>query len=146
MIFLGSDHGGLELKNKVVEYLKQKGVQLTDCGTYNGESVDYPDFASVVCQKVLEENAEFGILFCGTGIGVSMAANKVNGIRAALLCNTFSAQMAREHNDANIICFGSRTTTFEQCREMLDAFMSAKFEGGRHAVRVGKIMAAQEQN
>ncbi len=144
MIFLGSDHGGLELKNEILNYLQQKGVEATDCGTYNEESVDYPDIATTVCDKVLKENADFGILFCGTGIGISIAANKVKGIRAALLCGSFSAQMAKEHNNANVICFGGRTTTSEQCIEMLEAFMNAQFQGGRHQCRVDKIMSVEK--
>lgn len=144
MIILGSDHGGFELKNALKEYLEEKGIEVNDCGVFSAESVDYPDIAIDVCSKVLDGKSEFGILVCGTGIGINIAANKVKGIRAALLCNTFSAQMAREHNNANVICYGGRTTSVEQAVEMLEAYMGAVFLGDRHQKRVDKIMGIEE--
>lgn len=144
MLVIGSDHGGYELKNKLKDYLINKGIEVVDCGIFHDEAVDYPDIAKDVCKKVLVENADFGILVCGTGIGINIAANKVKGIRAALLCNTFSAQMAREHNNANVICFGGRTTKLEHAIEMLEAYMNAEFLGDRHQVRVDKIMSIEE--
>lgn len=144
MIFIGSDHGGFELKNAIVEHLTSKGAQISDCGVFTVDSVDYPDIARDVCERVLKNDVPFGILVCGTGIGISIAANKIKGIRAALLCSPFAAQMAREHNNANIICFGGRTTTKQQAVQMLDAFMGAQFQGGRHQNRVDKIMKMEE--
>jgi ribose 5-phosphate isomerase B len=144
MIVIGSDHGGFELKTAIKGYLEEKGYNITDCGVFTPDSVDYPDIAGQVCTKLLSDKAEFGILICGTGIGISIAANKIKGIRAALLCSTYSAKMAREHNNANVICFGGRTTTFEQAKQMLDAFLNAKFQAGRHKIRVDKIMEMEE--
>ena len=108
-IALGSDHGGLELKRKVFEFLKSKNYECTDCGTYDDKSVDYPDYAKAVCDEVLSGKAEKGILFCGTGIGISIAANKINGIRCANLSDTYSAAKCVEHNDCNVISLGGRT-------------------------------------
>lgn len=140
MIIIGSDHGGFELKEALKAHLAEKGKEVYDCGTFSAESVDYPDIAKDVCAKVLSGEGEFGILVCGTGIGISIAANKIKGIRAALLCNTFSAQMTKEHNDANVICFGGRVTETKDAIEMLDAYMNAEFQGGRHQIRVDKLM------
>jgi ribose 5-phosphate isomerase B len=140
MIVIGSDHGGFELKEALKAYLEGKGKKVLDCGTYSTDSVDYPDIAKDVCCKVLSGEGEFAILVCGTGIGISIAANKIKGIRAALLCNTYSARATKEHNDANVICFGGRVTTPEVAIEMLDAYMNAKFQGGRHQTRIDKLM------
>lgn len=139
MIVIGSDHGGFELKKALIAYLKEKGKEVLDCGTYSADSVDYPDIAKDVCSKILSGEGEFGILICGTGIGISIAANKIKGIRAALLCNTFSARATKEHNDANVICFGGRVTTPELAIDMLEAYMNASFQGGRHQIRIDKL-------
>ena len=107
-IAVGSDHGGIHLKNHIREYLTAKGIEVLDCGTYTEESTDYPDYAAKVCQAINTGEAERGILVCGTGIGISIAANKIHGIRAALCGDVFSAQMSREHNNANVLCMGER--------------------------------------
>lgn len=140
MIGMGSDRGGYELKEQIKAYLNEKGVELKDFGTFNGESVDYPDIAEIVCESVVSGECNFGILFCGTGIGISISANKIKGIRAAHVTDSYSAKMAKEHNNANIICLGGRITGYEIAREIVDAYMNAEFAGGRHERRVEKIM------
>ena len=140
MIGIGSDHGGYELKEQIKTYLKEKGVELKDFGTFDGGAVDYPDIAEIVCKSVVSSECEFGILFCGTGIGISISANKINGIRAAHVTDSYSAKMSKEHNNANIICLGGRITGYEIAREIVDAYMNAEFAGGRHERRVEKIM------
>ncbi len=139
MIAIGSDHGGFELKNHIKKHLEDRGLEFKDYGVYNEESADYPDCAKPVCEAVLSGECERGILLCGTGIGISIAANKYNGIRAALCTNVFSAKMAKEHNNANIICLGGRVTGRELAFMIVDAWLDAKFAGGRHAKRVEKI-------
>lgn len=139
MIYLGSDHGGFELKEHVAEYLKEKGIEFEDCGTYSSDSCDYPDIAENVANKVVADKGSYGILVCGTGIGISIAANKVKGIRAACCSDTFSARYTRKHNDANILCFGGRVIGLGMAEELIDAFLGSDFEGGRHAKRVAKI-------
>lgn len=139
MIAIGCDHGGFELKNHLVDYLKNKGVDVKDFGVYTEDSVDYPDCAKPVCKAVLSGECEKGILICGTGIGISIAANKFDGIRAALCSNVFSAKMSKEHNNANIICLGGRVTGRELAFMIVDAWLEAEFQGGRHANRIAKI-------
>ncbi len=139
MIAIGSDHGGFELKKYVIEYLEKKGIEVKDFGTYSEESVDYPDCAKPVCQSVLDGECERGILICGTGIGISIAANKFKGIRAALCSDAFSAKMSKVHNNANIICLGGRVLGRELAFTIVDAWLSAEFEGGRHVDRINKI-------
>lgn len=139
MIYVGSDHGGFELKEHVAEYLKEKGIEFEDCGTYSSDSCDYPDIAENVANKVVADKGSYGILVCGTGIGISIAANKVKGIRAACCSDTFSARYTRKHNDANILCFGGRVIGPGMAEELIDAFLGSDFEGGRHAKRVAKI-------
>ena len=138
MIIVGSDHGGLDLKNSIVEYLKELGHAVLDLGTHTPEAVDYPDIAKTVCTTLKPDDT--GILVCGTGIGISMAANKMKGIRAALCSDVFSAQMAREHNNANVICLGGRVLEDEDAFAILDSFFETSFAGGRHEKRVQKIM------
>ena len=138
MIIVGSDHGGLDLKNSIIPYMKELGYEVQDLGTYTSDSVDYPDIAKKVCAALTKE--DIGILVCGTGIGISIAANKIKGIRAALCSDVFSAQMAREHNDANVICLGGRVLEDEDAFAILDSFFETTFAGGRHAGRVQKIM------
>lgn len=144
MIAIGSDHGGYELKREIIQYLEQKGFSVSDCGCYSLDAVDYPDIAVKVCDKVTSGESELGILICGTGIGISMAANKIHGIRAALCHSTFDGRMARMHNNANVLCLGGRTTGVSIALDIVDAFVSAEFEGGRHEKRVGKIMSIEE--
>lgn len=141
MIFLGSDHAGFELKENIKSYLDKKGLSYADMGTDSLKSVDYPDFALKVAKKVTEESGgeSLGILVCGTGIGMSIAANKIDGIRAALVHDEYTAEVAKMHNNANIITLGGRTTTTTEAERFLDKFMSAKFEDGRHEGRISKI-------
>ncbi len=142
-IVVGSDHGGLEMKKDLAQQLKSWGWTVEDCGCNSPQSVDYPDFGLAVARKVAAGDAELGLLVCGTGIGISIAANKVKGIRAALCSDTFSAEMARRHNDANIICLGGRVIGPELARAILAAFLKASYEGGRHQRRLDKIAAAE---
>lgn len=144
MIYIGCDHGGYSLKLELMNYLEKNGFQFTDMGC-NGEAVDYPDIAEKVCEKVLENCDNKGILICGTGIGISIAANKIKGIRAALCADWYSAKYTRLHNDANVICMGGRTTGAGSAVEMLDVFLHTEFEGGRHATRIGKIAKLEEK-
>ena len=139
MIAIGCDHGGFELKNHVIKYLQDKGYEVKDYGTYSEESVDYPDCAKPVCEAVISGEAENGILFCGTGIGISMAANKYKGIRAALCSDVYSAKMTKQHNNANIICMGGRVIGRELAFMIVDAWLETEFEGGRHVNRIAKI-------
>ncbi len=139
-IAIGSDHGGFELKNELKAHLEQKGFEVTDFGTYTNESVDYPDIAEAVCRPVAKGEFEFGVLVCGTGIGISIAANKIDGIRAALCSDPYSAEKAKQHNDANIITLGGRVTGVDLAKTIVDAYVNASFEGGRHQKRVDKIM------
>ncbi len=143
-IAVGSDHAGLKLKNMVVQELTAMGHKVLDIGTDSEESVDYPDYAFKVAQAVKEGKADFGVLVCFTGIGMSIAANKVNGIRAALCCDTRRAELARRHNDANILCLGAGFIDNKQLPSILSAFLEAEFEGlsnagERHNRRVNKI-------
>ena len=145
MIVLGSDHGGLELKDAVRELLAERGISCEDCGTDNNSSVDYPDFGEKVALKVSSGAAEKGILVCGTGIGMSIIANKFPGIRAALVTDPFMARMAKEHNNANILVLGGRVLDRDQAREMVATWLDAEFEGGRHQGRLDKIALVEQR-
>ncbi len=138
-IAVGSDHAGFELKKSVVAWLQKNGHECNDMGPYTNESVDYPDYARKVAEAVAGGEADQGVLLCGTGIGVSIAANKVRGIRAALACNPEFATLARQHNNANIICFSARFSDFSTIEKSLENWFAAEFEGGRHERRVNKI-------
>ena len=140
---IGADHGGFHLKEALKAHLAKKGVRVQDHGTSSTESADYPDFAKLVAESVASQQAKFGLLVCTTGVGMSITANKVAGVRAALVFNDQMAATARQHNDANILCLGEKQTTPEQAIKMVDAFLGATFEGGRHERRVGKIEVAQ---
>ena len=140
-IVLGADHGGVLLKNEIAERLKAEGHELCDVGVHEETRVDYPDKAVEACHMMQEKQADFVILCCGTGLGMSMAANKLPGIRAALLADSYSARMAKEHNNANCLCLGGRTVGIEKAMDMLKAYMGASFLGDRHARRVAKIDA-----
>ncbi len=142
--YVGSDHGGVTLKGHVVQWLKEGGHGVEDLGCFSSESVDYPDIARAVAERVAADGGSLGILVCGTGIGMSMAANKVAGIRAAVVTDPFMSRMAMEHNDANVLCLGERVLGIGLAREVLEAYLGAEFEGGRHARRVAKIMGAGE--
>lgn len=139
-VVIGCDHGALDLKNEIKTYLESKHFTVTDLGVHSNESVDYPDIAKLVCNEYLNNQYEFGIILCGTGIGVSIASNKINGIRCALPQNSFAAAMAREHNNANIIAFGGRIDYPEPVTEILQSFVSSIFQGERHARRIEKLM------
>ena len=138
-IAIGNDHAGVDLKHKIVEFLIKKGHEVNNVGTDTLDSVDYPDIAKEVAEKVLSGEAKYGVLICGTGIGISISANKVKGIRAALVHNEFTARLSRLHNDANIIALGARVLGDELAAMCVDTFINTEFEGGRHARRVGKI-------
>ena len=144
MIALGSDHGGFALKEEIKKYLAEKEIPFTDFGTDSEASCDYPEFAEKVCRSVLSGESEKGILCCGTGIGMSMAANKIRGIRCALCSDGYSAEMTRRHNDANVLALGGRVIGPGLALEIVEIFLKTPFEGGRHARRVGKVMALEE--
>lgn len=139
MIAIGCDHGGIDLKNEIVAYLKDANVEFKDFGIFSKQSVDYPDIAYPVAKSVVSGECEKGILICGTGIGMSMAANKVKGIRAAVCGDHFSAKYTRLHNDANIMCLGARVIGAGLALELVDLFLNTEFEGGRHKTRIDKI-------
>lgn len=138
-IALGADHGGFELKEKVKTHLIEKGYEVLDLGTNSTDSVDYPEFGHTVGHAVADKKAEFGIVVCGTGIGISIAANKVPGVRAALCTNTTMARLTREHNNANILAMGGRIVGDVLALEMVDTFLGTEFQGGRHEKRINKI-------
>lgn len=144
-IALGADHAGFELKDRIRQHLQQKGIEVQDFGTNSGDSVDYPDFARKVADRVIDHGATFGVLVCGTGIGMAISANKVPGIRAANCDTVFEAQMAREHNDANILALGARVLQPEAALEIVDAWLKSSFIGGRHQRRVDKIHEIEQQ-
>lgn len=137
---MGADHAGVHVKEQIKRYLQAGGYAVLDLGTESDESVDYPDFAIRVANHVAQGQSDFGILTCGTGIGMSITANKVGGIRAALANDPVTARMAREHNDANILTVGARVLTVEQILAVVESFLAAQFAGGRHQRRVDKIM------
>ncbi len=142
-VVVGSDHGGFELKEVLKKHLTEKGFDVTDVGAYDTNSVDYPDIAVKACQKVVDGECSWGVLVCGTGIGISMAANKVRGIRCALVCNEYSAEMTKRHNNANMLAFGGRVTGPDLAKNILNAYILAEFEGGRHEARINKITAIE---
>lgn len=145
-ITIGSDHGAVELKEEVKMVLHEfEDVRVTDVGTFGTESVDYPDIAEKVCADVVSGKADRGIVLCGTGIGISIAANKIDGIRAALCGDVYSAIMSRKHNDANVLAMGGRVTGIGPAGEIARAWVCTEFEGGRHARRVDKIMALEQK-
>ncbi len=142
-IVVGSDHGGFDLKEVLKNHLMQKGFDVIDVGAYDTNSVDYPDIAVKACEKVTNGECAWGVLVCGTGIGISMAANKVSGIRCALVSNEYSAEMTKRHNNANMLAFGGRVTGPDLAKNILDAYIKAEFEGGRHQNRIDKISAIE---
>lgn len=145
MLAIGSDHGGYDLKEQIKEHLKERNIEFKDFGTNSTASVDYPDYAEIVCNAVVSGECERGILVCGTGIGISIAANKVKGIRAALCGDSFSAKMAKQHNNANVICLGGRVTGSELAFSIVDAWIDNEFLGGRHQNRIDKIHALENK-
>lgn len=135
-IAIGSDHGGYEYKEQIVSHLKEKGYECVDVGTYSTDSCDYPIIARAVTTKITTGEADRGILICGTGIGMSIVANKVKGIRAALCGDTFSARASRAHNNSNVLCLGERVIGINLAMDIVDIWLESKFEGGRHQRRV----------
>lgn len=144
-IALGADHAGFELKQKVKDYLVQHGYDVQDEGTVSNESVDYPDFAKKVGEDVAGKRADLGILVCGSGVGMAIAANKVPGIRAANVSSEYEAQYSREHNDANVLALGARILDEPKAMTIIDKWLTTKFAGGRHQRRVDKIMEIERE-
>ena len=145
-IAIGCDHGGLEHKNAILKHLTERGFEVKDFGIYELLSVDYPDIAKKVTSAIVSGECERGILVCGTGIGMSIAANKVKGIRAAAVSEHFSAKYTRLHNNSNILCLGGRVIGVGTAIELCDLFVDTEFEGGRHSLRVDKITALENEN
>ena len=143
-IVLASDHGAVNLKKEIIEYLKTRNCEINDMGVNSDDPVDYPDIAVKACEEFKKGSYDFGILLCGTGIGISITANKIKGIRCALIHDLFTAEMAKAHNDANFIAFGGRVKYCVPVIQMIDKFMETKFAGDRHLRRVGKIMEAEK--
>ena len=144
MIALGADHGGYELKESVKKHLDEIGVPYKDFGCFSTESVDYPDMAKPACEAVVSGECDKALLFCGTGVGISIAANKIKGIRACCCSDYFSAKYTRAHNDANVLCMGGRVVGPGLAIELVDVFLNTEYEGGRHALRVAKIAALED--
>jgi ribose 5-phosphate isomerase B len=142
-IAIGSDHRGFELKQDLMEYLEVAGIEYNDFGTYSTDSVDYPDIAQSVGRAVGNGEFDYGILICGTGIGMCIAANKMKKIRAALCSDVFDAERARKHNDANIVCLSAEKTKKELAREIVKTFLETQFEGGRHLQRIKKLHSVE---
>lgn len=145
-IAIGCDHGGFVLKDSIMAYLDEKGYEVLDFGTYTTASVDYPDIALPVALAVAEGRADKGILMCGTGIGITIAANKVDGIRAAVVSNEFCARATAQHNNANILGLGGRVVSPEEAVHLVDVWLNTPFEGARHQVRIDKITAIEKAN
>ena len=145
-IAIGCDHGGFHLKEKIKEYLSAREIEVKDKGTYSEERVDFPLYAEKVAEAVTGKEADLGILCCGTGIGMSIAANKVKGIRAAVVGDCFSAKATREHNDSNILCLGERVTEEELALKILDEWLNAEFEGDRHIERLNQLADIENKN
>ncbi len=144
-ITVGCDHAGFELKKKVITHLEERGFEVLDVGTHSTDSCDYPLIAHELCKNIQSGTTELGILICGTGIGMSMAANKHRGIRAAACSDTFSARLTRVHNNANVLCFGERVVGMGLAFDLVDAFVDAEFEGGKHQRRVDMISAIEAE-
>ncbi len=144
MIAIGCDHAGYDLKKEVAEYLKKNNIEIIDCGC-DGQSCDYPDIAEAVCEKITSGQADKGILICGTGIGMSIAANKIDGIRSAVCSEHFSVKYTRLHNDANVLCMGARVIGPGIAVELADLFISTEFEGGRHQRRLDLIIKLENK-
>lgn len=138
-IAVASDHGGLELKDYLTDYLRELNYEIEDFGTYSTESVDYPDYAKTVCEKVLNGEADCGILVCGSGLGMSMTANRFRGIRAAVVSEPLSAMLARKHNNSNVLCLGGRLIGRGMAVEIVETYLHTSFEGGRHERRINKM-------
>lgn len=145
-IAIGCDHAGPALKAEILAHLDEKGIEYTDFGIQEGEKVDYPEKAEEVCRKIADGSYDMGILICGTGVGMSMCANKIKGIRAACCSDYFSAKYTRAHNDANVLCIGARVLGAGLAAELIDVFIETPFEGGRHQRRIDKITDIENRN
>lgn len=145
-IAIGNDHSAVELKNIIVDFLKEKGIEVLNLGTDSSESCDYPVYGEKVGRAVVSDEADLGIAICGTGLGISLAANKVKGVRACVCSEPYTAVMSRRHNDANVLCFGARVVGSELAKMIVDEWINAEFEGGRHQRRVDMIMAIEEKD
>jgi len=143
-ISIASDHGGFELKQEIIAFLKNKKYEVEDFGTYSKDSCDYPDFGSKAAKAVVEGAADFGIVICTTGIGMSITANKIKGIRAALCTNTHLAEMSRRHNNANVLALGQNNQSINSALEIVNVFLNTSFDGGRHQRRIDKISKLEE--
>ena len=146
MLAIGSDHGGFALKQEIMKHLTERGIEYHDYGTYSDESCDYPEYGETTARAVASGECDRGIVICGTGIGISLAANKVHGIRCALCGDCYSAEMTRRHNDANMLALGARVLGEGLALKIVDTFLDTPFEGGRHARRIEKLMAIEERN
>ncbi|MEE9912847.1 MAG: RpiB/LacA/LacB family sugar-phosphate isomerase [Deltaproteobacteria bacterium] len=144
-VVISCDHGAVDLKNEIIRFFQKKNYEVTVLGAQNADAVDYPDVALAACNEFKKGGYEFGVLLCGTGIGVTMAANKVRGIRCALIFDLFTAEMARAHNNANFIAFGGRIKYSVPVTEMIEKFMTTAFAGDRHERRINKIMAIEDK-
>lgn len=142
-IAFGCDHGGFDYKEKVIAELKKLGHEVIDCGTNGTQSVDYPDYGAAAAKEVSEGRADKGVLICGSGVGISIAANKIKGIRCALCHDHLTAQLCRQHNDANMVAFGARLIGIEVALDIVRTFLATEFEGGRHENRIAKISALE---
>ncbi len=138
-IAIGCDHAGFEYKEKLKQWLTENEYEYEDVGSYSTDAVDYPIYAKAVCQKVLSKEVQYGILFCGTGIGMSIAANKIKGIRAAICSDIKSAELTRQHNDANVLCMGAQIIGFVTAREITKTFLNNEFVGGKHKIRIDML-------
>ena len=145
MIAIGSDHGGFALKQEIMKHLEERKLEYIDFGTYSSDSCDYPQYGAAVGRAVASGSCERGILICGTGIGISISANKIHGVRAALCGDCFSAEMTRRHNDANIVALGARVVGPGLALKIVDTFLDTEFEGGRHERRVQQMMALENE-
>lgn len=145
-IVIGSDHAGYSLKQTIMEHLTERGIKYIDVGTYSKESCHYPVYAHAVCEKIISGECDTGILVCGTGIGMSIAANKHKGIRAAACSDTYSARLTKMHNNTNIICFGERVVGAGLACDITDAFLDVEFEGGKHQIRIDMISSFEEND
>ena len=143
-LVIASDHAGLNLKRFIVDHLQSRGVHVIDLGPFDNSRCDYPDYAHLVCEKIQQDHSQLGILVCGTGIGMSMSANKHRDIRAAVVSDVFSAEATRQHNNANVLCLGERVVGIGVAGKIVDAWYDASFEGGRHQDRVAKMMKIAE--
>ena len=145
MIGIGNDHAAIELKEAICEHLRERNIEFRDYGIRHGEKIDYPDMAEMVCRDVVSGKLEKAILLCGTGVGISISANKIDGIRACCCSDAFSAKYTRLHNDANVLCMGGRVVGPGLACELADVFLDTGFEGGRHQRRVDKITALEKK-